>query len=109
MYDITSCSYFVEGNSTYFCVGQNLRRYNLVGTEGLPRIYERCEDLWAIVRPGLHIQTFVLTLPAFLHSLATEVGKGLLIPKGIFSAGSKPLRSFVAMCDIATEVDRWLI
>ena len=26
-----------------------------------------------------------LTLPAFLHSLATEVGKGLLIPNGIFS------------------------
>ena len=27
-----------------------------------------------------------LTFPAFLHSLATEVGKGLLIPNGIFSA-----------------------
>ena len=27
-----------------------------------------------------------LTFPAFLHSLATEVGNGLLIPNGIFSA-----------------------
>jgi hypothetical protein len=26
-----------------------------------------------------------LTLPAFLHSLATELGKGLLIPRGILS------------------------
>ena len=32
-----------------------------------------------------------LTLPAFLHSLATEVGNGLLIPKGIFSVLTKPL------------------
>ena len=32
-----------------------------------------------------------LTLPAFLHSLATEVGNGLLIPNGIFSVLTKPL------------------
>lgn len=32
-----------------------------------------------------------LTLPAFLHSLATEVGNGLLIPNGIFSIWTKPL------------------
>lgn len=32
-----------------------------------------------------------LTLPAFLHSLATEVGNGLLIPNGIFSILTKAL------------------
>ena len=32
-----------------------------------------------------------LTLPAFLHSLATEVGNGLLIPKGILYIWTKPL------------------
>ena len=29
-----------------------------------------------------------LTLPAFLHSLRTAVGKGLLIPKGIADRGT---------------------
>lgn len=33
-----------------------------------------------------------LTFPAFLHSLATDVGNGLLIPKGIFRAVSITLR-----------------
>ena len=31
--------------------------------------------------------TVVLALPAFLHSLLRDVGKGLLIPNGIFSKG----------------------
>lgn len=46
-----------------------------------------------------------LALPAFLHSLRKEVGKGLLIPKGIVSLG---IGDIVRTEDNADRQDRYL-
>lgn len=81
-----------SGLCAYFCIGQYLRRYNFVWPKSLPWVDERREDLVTISRLETSNGKRVvgeLALPAFLHSLPREVGKGLLIPKGMVTSKSE--------------------
>lgn len=84
---------------------------DFVRTERLSWVYERGQNLILRSQPDRQRVpvNFSLTLPAFLHSLPTEVGKGLLIPKGILTPTQKKrqcVHEFIRASKVSTLHER---